>query len=111
MAYPVAMRHRALALMAAGMTGADVGRALGVTGSWATSIRRLDESGAALEPKSSANHRSSLAEREGPRLRARVAEHPGTTLADLKRDLGLPVSIPAIWHALRDLKITLKKRR
>ena len=111
MAYPVELRHRALELMAGGMTGAAAGRMLGVTGSWATSLRRLHESGAALEPKSSANRRTSLAEREGSRLRARVAEHPGTTLADLKRDLDLPASIPAIWHALRDLKISLKKRR
>ena len=111
MRYPVEFRHQALALMAGGMTGAAAGRALGVSGSWATSIRRLRESGAALEPKSSANRRTSLAEREGPRLRARVAEHPGTTLADLKRDLDLAASVPAIWHALRDLKISLKKRR
>ena len=111
MPYPVELRRRALAMVAGGMTGAAVGRALGVSGSWVTSVRRLQESGADLEPQTSANKRTSLAEREGVRLRARVAEHPGTTLKDLKQDLALTATISAIWHALHDLKISLKKSR
>ncbi|MBL8864771.1 MAG: hypothetical protein JNK93_04335, partial [Planctomycetia bacterium] len=58
-----------------------------------------------------ANKRTSLAEREGDRLRAQVAAKPGSTLADLKRDLGLDTTIPNLWLALQQLKISLKKKR
>jgi transposase len=110
-AYPVEYRYRVVALAAEGHTGGEIAEALGVTESWVNSIRRLHRSGKPLEPRPSANKRRSLAKREGERLRARVAEHPGTTLADLKRDLKLPASPAAIWYALRELGLTLKKKR
>ena len=107
--YPVEFRCRVIALTAAGMKSPEIARVLGVSGSWVTSIRRLHEAGRPLEPKSSANHRRSLAQREGERLRAQVAAHPGTTLEDLKRDLHLPDTTVNIWYALRALGLSLKK--
>jgi transposase len=107
--YPVEFRYRVVALTQQGMKSPQIAQVLGVSGSWVTSIRRLHESGRPLEPKSRANHRTPLAQREQERLRARVAEHPGTTLEDLKRDLNLKDSISNIWHALRALGLSLKK--
>jgi transposase len=108
--YPVEYRLRVIALSEEGMNSVEIAELLGVSGSWVTSIRRLHEAGKSIEPKSRANKRQSLAQREGERLRARIEEHPGTTLEDLKRDLNLDASISNIWYALRTLGLTLKKK-
>ena len=108
---PAEFRHRVIALTDDGMTTSEIAEVLGVSGAWVRSIKALHKSGASLEPKSRANKRTSLAQREGDRIRARVAAKPGTTLDDLRRDLGLKTSIANLWIALRDLKISLKKKR
>jgi transposase len=109
--YPVAYRQRVIALTDEGMTTAEIAEALGVSGAWVNSIKRLHRAGRPLAPKSRANKRPSLAERQGDAIRARVAEHPGTTLEDLKRHLKLDASIANIWYALRALGLSLKKKR
>jgi len=107
--YPVEFRYRVVALSQQGMKSPEIAKVLGVSGSWVTSIRRLHEAGRPLESKSRANHRKSLAVREGERIRAQVAKHPGSTLEDLKRDLNLKDSIYNIWYALQALGLSLKK--
>jgi transposase len=107
----VEYRQRVIALTAAGRSSAEIAGVLGVSGSWVNSIKRLHRAGRPLPPKSRANNRQSLAKREGDAIRARVAEHPGTTLEDLKRDLNLDASIANIWYAVRDLGLSLKKKR
>jgi len=109
--YPAEYRYRVIALTDEGMTRGEIAEVLGVSSSWVDSIKRLHATGQPLEPKSRANHLRSLAEREGDRLRARVAEHPGTTLEDLKRDLKLAASVSNIWYALQALGLSLKKKR
>jgi len=109
--YPVEYRQRVIALTAQGMKSGKIAALLGVTASWVRWVKRLHRSGQPLEPKSRVNKRQSLAQREGERLLARVAEHPGTTLEDLKRDLGLDASITNIWNALQELGLSLKKKR
>lgn len=109
--YPVEYRRRVIALSEEGMNSVEIAEVLDVSASWVTSIRRLHEAGKPIEPKSRANKRQSLAQREGERIRARVQEHPGTTLEDLKRDLNLDASISNLWYALQALGLTLKKKR
>ena len=109
--YPVEYRQRVVALTDEGMSTAEIAEALGVSGAWVNSIKRLHRAGRSLAPKSRANKRRSLAERQGDAIRARVAEHPGTALEDLKRDLKLDASITNIWYALRELGLSLKKKR
>jgi transposase len=108
---PAEFRHRVIALTDDGMTTSEIAEVLGTSASWVRSIKALHKSGASIEPKSRANKRTSLAEREGERIRAQVAAKPGTTLEDLKRDLGLDTTIPNLWLALKQLKISLKKKR
>ena len=107
---PVEFRHRVVALTAEGLTSSEIAEMLGVSAVWVRSIKKLHDSGQSLEPKSRANNRRSLAEREGDRIRARIKAKPGTTLEDLKRDLQLNTSISNLWNALQELKISLKKR-
>lgn len=109
--YPVEYRYRVVQLTEGGYSTAEVVEALGVSPSWVRSIKALHRDGEPLAPKSKANRRRSLADREGDRLRARVREKPGTTLADLRRDLGLETSLSNLWTALRGLGLSLKKSR
>ena len=108
--YPVEYRHRVVQLTADGYSTSAVAAALGTSAAWVRSIKALHRSGQPPEPKSPANRRRSLAAREGGRIRARVADKPGTTLDDLRRDLGLKPSLSNLWNALRDLKLSLKKK-
>ena len=109
--YPVEYRQRVIDLTDDGMSSPEIAEALGVSGSWVNSIKRLHRAGRPLAPKSRANKRQSLAKRRGDAIRARIAEHPGTTLEDLKRDLNLDASIANIWYAVRALGLSLKKKR
>ena len=109
--YPVEYRQRVIELTDDGMTSTEIAEALGVSASWVNSIKRLHRAGRPLTPKSRANKRQSLAKRRGDAIRARIAEHPGTTLEDLKRDLNLDASIANIWYAVRALGLSLKKKR
>ena len=106
---PVEFRHRVIVLTDEGMSTSEIAEVLGVSGAWVRSIKALHRSGASLEPKSRVNKRTSLAEREGQRIRTQVAAKPGSTLEELKRDLNLKTSIPNLWLALQGLKIRLKK--
>lgn len=108
---PVEFRQRVIALTEEGSTASEIAEVLDVSAAWVRSIKKLHASGQPLEPKSRANKRRSLAEREGDRIRAQVAAKPGTTLEDLKRDLKLTTSISNLWNALQELKLSLKKRQ
>ena len=99
-----------IALTAEGRTSIEIAEVFGVSVSWVNSIKRLHAAGQSLTPKPRVNQRQSLAKRQGDELRKRVAEHPGTTLEDLKRDLNLDASITNIWYALRELGLSLKKK-
>ncbi len=110
-AYPVEFRQRVVDLHGQGWTTREIRQALGVSRAWVDSIKRLRRAGEPLGIESSANRRTSLAQRQGARLTARVTEHPGTTLAELKADLGLTESIGAICKALHALGLSLKKSR
>ena len=108
---PAEFRHRVIALTDDGMTTSEIAEVLGTSATWVRSVKALHKAGKPIEPKSRANKRTSLAEREGDRIRAQVAARPGSTLEDLRRDLGLDTTIPNLWLALRQLKIGLKKKR
>lgn len=61
-AYPVEFRHRVVELHARGWTTRQIQQALGVSRAWVDSIKRLHAAGQPLAVKSSANHRTSLAD-------------------------------------------------
>jgi transposase len=109
-ALPVEFRHRVISLAEEGYSSGEIAEVLGTSAAWVRSIKQLHAAGESLEPKSRANKRRSLADREGERIRTQVAAKPSTTLEDLKRDLKLSTSISNLWYALQALKIRLKKR-
>ena len=73
---PVEFRHRVIALTDEGQTSSEIAEVLDVSAAWVRSIKKLHDSGQPLEPKSRANKRRSLAQREGDRIRAQVAAKP-----------------------------------
>jgi transposase len=108
---PVEFRHRVIALTEEGLTASEIAEILDVSGTWVRSIKKIHKSGLPLEPKSRANKRRSLAQREGERIRAQIKAKPGTTLEDLKSELNLKTSVSNLWYALKELKHSLKKKR
>jgi transposase len=108
---PVEFRYRVVALTADGLNTAEIAEVLGVSGAWVRSIKAMHKAKKPLEPKSRANKRKSLAEREGERIRAQIKTKPSSTLEDLKKDLKLTTSISNLWNAVHELKISLKKKR
>jgi len=108
-AFPIEYRQRVVELSDKGWTTKEIQLALGTSRAWVDSIKRLHKNGKSLEIQSSANHRTSLAVRRGEQIKAQVAKHPGTTLAELQKDLDLSESIWTIWQALRALGLSLKK--
>lgn len=110
-AYPAEFRHRVVELHSQGWTTQEIRQASGASRAWVDSVTRLHAARKPLDIESSAHRRTSRAERQGERLKARVAEHPGTTLAELEHDLGLAESTWATWKALRALGLWLKRSR
>jgi transposase len=106
---PIEYRQRVIVLSEEGYTTSEIAEVLGTSPAWVRSIKALHRSGQPLAPRSRANKRRSLAERHGDAIRAQVKAKPGTTLEDLRRDLGLKTSISNLWNALRNLKLGLKK--
>ena len=43
-------------------------------------------------------------------LRQIVEDHPDATLEELRQKLPISVGLATLWRALRELKLTLKKR-
>ena len=69
---PVEYRFRVIELIEDGYTTSEIAELLGTSGAWVRSIKALHKVGRPLEPKSRANQRKSLAEREGERIRVRI---------------------------------------
>jgi transposase len=110
MAFSMDLRERVLADCRAGMSYAAVGRKYTVSAEWVrTFYKRFQETGE-VAPRSHVPKTRPFHARHEADLRAAVAAQPDRTLAGLRRHLGLEVSIGTLWHALRALKISFKKR-
>jgi transposase len=110
-AYPSKVRELVLDAYDQGVPTKQVAQRFKVSRSWARRVKqRLREHGLRValsqdkrgpDPKLDADRRRELA--------AAVAQAPDATLAELRRDLRLPVSVSTIARALSDLRLTLKK--
>ena len=96
-AYSLDLRQRVLADSDDGMKTRAVAVKYRVSEAW---VRRLKQRRAPLD------WQGNLA-----RIRAAVAEVPDRTLEELRKHLGVRVSIATLWQALTDLKLSWKKSR
>ena len=108
--YPIEMRKRILADCDAGMSTQAVALKHRVC---KASVRRLKqrrrEAGeiAARKPGSPSPPKWRAHEEQ---ITEAVRQHPDATLEELREALGLDLSIPTLFRALRALKLTLKKK-
>ena len=112
-AYSDKVRELVLGAYDEGVPTAEVAARFKVSRSWARRVKqRLRERGVRTalrqrkhgpDPALGAADRTHLAEL--------VDRTPDATLAELKDQLGLPVSVSTVWRAVTDLRLTLKKSR
>jgi transposase len=110
-AYSMDLRQRVLADSDEGMKTRAVAAKYRVSEAW---VRRLKQRRAATgetAPRSPRNRRVGFRTRYADQLRAAVAEVPDRTLEELRKHLGVRVSIATLWQALTDLKLSWKKSR
>jgi transposase len=111
-AYSQDLRERVLAAQG---SAAVVSERFGVSRSYVIKARqRLDRHGDACAGAQRSHTPAKLADHDAV-LRARVEVAPDATLAELVEwaaaELGITLSIKAMWKRLKALNLTLKKRR
>jgi transposase len=105
------LRQRILHDGQAGMRFADAGRTYSVSAECVRQLARRFQATGEIAPRSPANQVVPFHRRHEDRIRAAVAGRPGLTLAQLRAQLGLDVSVGTLWEALRKLRLTFQKRR
>jgi len=109
--YSMDMRERIFAALDEGQPTRTVARTYRVSESW---VRRLKQRRAATgetTPRPPLNRRVPFHQRHGDAIRAALAERPDRTLVELRQHLGVAVSLPTLWKALRALNLSWKKSR
>src|SRR5437868_3074985 len=89
----------------------QIARRFRVSLSFVTRLMRRRRQTGELAPRPHGGGRSpALDEPARRRLRQLLHKEPDLTLAELRQRLGLSCSLVAIWRALRQMKITRKKK-
>ena len=108
--YAMDLRKRVVADCEEGLGTTAVGRKYRVSESWVRGLkRRRRESGEIGPRQQRVLHRTKLDEL-WERLDQLVRQHPDATLAELRTQLGVQVSLATLWRALQRLQLTFKKR-
>ena len=110
-AYSMDLRERVLRDSDAGMMANAVAEKYHVSGSWVRWLKQRRRQTGEIGPRP---------QRRGPRpkleahvqtLAALIAEQPDRTLVELQEAIGIPVSIPTICRAVKQLGLPVKKNR
>lgn len=110
-AFSLDLRTRVLADYQAGMCFAELGRKYSTSAEWVRQfIRRFQKTGE-IAARPPLNRRVPFRRRHEAELRAALADNPSLTLEALRTRLGVECDLSTLWHALRALKISFKKRR
>jgi transposase len=108
-AYSMDLRVRVLADCDAGMPTKKVSQKYSVSAAWVRRLKqRRRESGEVGPRVSKTGPKPKLAGKE-ERLEQLVAEDPDATLEELRKKLGVAVSVATVWRSLQALGLTLKK--
>lgn len=110
-AFSLDLRTRVLADFQAGLNFAELGRKYSVSAEWARQFIRRHQATGEVAARPPVNRRVPFHRRHETALRAAVAENPSLTLDALRTTLGVACDLSTLWHALRALKISFKKRR
>jgi len=111
-AYPNKVRELVLDAYEQGVATAEIAQRFQVSRSWA---RRVQQRWRELKLRVAIRQKHGPDPKLGPAQRQQLAQQvqatPDATLAELKEQLALPVSISTISRVLLDMKLTLKKSR
>lgn len=109
-AYSMDLRVRVLADCDAGMTTAAVARKYKVSASWVRRLRQRRRETGETAPRPQRHGPVPLHQTHAEAIRQAVAAEPDATLAELRGQLGLDVSLSTMWHALDRLGLSFKKK-
>ena len=110
-AYSLDLRKRVLEDCDAKMATKDVAAKYRVSPAWVRRLKQRRRETGEIEPRSSRpkSVTKTLAE-HAELLQKLVHQDADATLEELRAKLPVAVSLPTIWRALRDLKLTFKKK-
>jgi transposase len=109
-AYSADLRSRVLHDCDAGATTRAVAVKYRVSESWVRRLKQRRRATGEVGPRARRTFRPRLLAPHDDRLRELVAASPDATLAELRDRLGVAVGLTALWHAVRRLGLTVKKK-
>lgn len=108
-AYSIDLRERVLLDWDAGLGTHAVARKYRVSPEWVRKLRRQRAATGDIRPRrGQTGPKPKLAE-HAERIAELVRESPDATLAELRQQLGLDVSLVTLWRVLKKLGLVLKK--
>ena len=111
MAYASDFRQRVVGACDRGMSPSEVAAALNVAPSWVRRLKQWRRERGSIEAKPCGGSKPKLGPSDEAAIHAHFAEHPDTTIAELKAALQAEVSEVTVWRAARRLGYRFKKSR
>lgn len=108
-AYSMDLRERVVADRVAGLGTAEVARKYRVSPAWVRRLLHRYRATGQVAPKRRTQYRAPLLQPYLQHLAAEIEARPDATLAELRAAVGVPVSLPTVWRAVRRLGMTVKK--
>ncbi len=108
-AYSVDLRLKILAAYERGKETKEIAETFGVSPAWARRVKQRKREHGETAPRPRVGKHHIKIERN--RLAELVRQQPDATLAELRAKLGIECSLSAIWSALKELKLSFKKRQ
>ena len=108
-AYSMDLRKRVLSDCDAGLKTKAVATKYQVSESWVRRLKQRRRETGEIAPRQRSAYRRPIIDRA--KLAELIQQKPDYTLAELRDRLGVKCSLVAIWLAIKQLKITYKKRR
>ena len=110
-AYSLDLRKRVLARCDAGHGAKQVAELFDVSPAWVRRLKQRRRERNSISPvKRKMPDQRKLKDKDREQLQKLVAETPDATLEELRKMMNGKASIVTLWRALRDLKLSLKKR-
>jgi transposase len=114
-AYSLDLRKRVLAACDAGQSTKKVAEQFDVSPAWVRRLKQRRREDGSIEPRPIPGAKPKLDQAARDWLLERVRRQPDATLEELrhqlKTELGIGISIGALWMALRKRKFSFKKSR
>jgi len=108
--YSMDLRERVWADCQTGMKTPAVAQKYSVSQSWVRRLKQRHKATGSLDPRPPSPGRPVILASHEIRVRELVHANPDATLAELRQQLGVKVSISALSDYLRRLKFSFKKR-